>query len=296
MREDVINFSINTNDNTEDRSAVVRILDDGGVEMENIYVLQHGTASKTVNVETPGKLNSLISANEKSTIMYLSITGTLNVNDFTFIKEMTNLKYLDISGISNTSLLSNDVTSPGVPKSIEKIILPTNLERIPAEFFSFSNLKSITFPSTLKEIGAYAFSQCVKLSGDLIIPDGVTIGTKYTYQSYGVNYTRIGNAFSGCTEISTIVIGKNVNFVTSKNAYGDDIEQNLGYNTNRYNIRVYAKSASPQKFSVVMSKGKNVRHKYLGIPKGTLQAYFAAGWDYSIFETIEEVDFDKLGY
>lgn len=109
-----------------------------------------------------------------------------------------------------------------------------DLEVIPAEaFINETRLTSIVFPETLKRIEIQAFSGCTGLSGDLIMPNSVTlisvsgfygswidgtltIGNGYAADSafkvtkikrlvLGSTFGSIGNrAFSGCTNLSSI--------------------------------------------------------------------------------------------
>lgn len=109
-----------------------------------------------------------------------------------------------------------------------------DLEVIPSEaFINETRLTSIVFPETLKRIEIRAFSGCTGLSGDLIIPNSVTlisvsgfygswidgtltIGNGYAADSafketkikglvLGSTFGSIGNrAFSGCTNLSSI--------------------------------------------------------------------------------------------
>ncbi|MBD5365395.1 MAG: leucine-rich repeat protein, partial [Bacteroides sp.] len=269
MRDDLISFSVNTNDNTEDRSAVVKVLDMGGIEVENIYVLQHGTVSKTVNVETAGKLSTLIDASEKTSIRYLFLSGTLNNNDFTFIGGMTNLKYLDLSEISNTSLPKGDNSNtPGMKGNYETFIFPNNLNSIPE----------------------YCFANRSTLKGDLIIPDGVTSIGKY--------------AFYNCVNLlGNLIIGESVENIDDS-AFAMD--GTIDYVQKLYFSRIYCKAVNPPgirfvrtnsgRYSSSFGDPSNVGcfPDFVGIPKGCKNTYMDSKWN--IFQTIEEVDFDKLGY
>ncbi|MDE7473125.1 MAG: leucine-rich repeat protein, partial [Muribaculaceae bacterium] len=267
MRDDLISFSVNTNDNTEDRSAVVKVLDLGGVEVENIYVLQHGTVSKTVNVETAGKLSTLIDASEKTSIRYLFVSGTLNNTDFSYIGGMTNLKYLDLSEISNTSLPKGDnINTPGMKGNYETFIFPNKLNIIPE----------------------YCFANRSTLKGDLIIPDGVT--------SIGES------AFYNCANLlGNLIIGESVENI-GVSAFAGTIGS-----VNKLNFsRIYCKAVNPPEISVIRYSNGNYYSSFgdpsimgsfpdfVGIPKGCKNTYKDSKWN--LFQTIEEVDFDKLGY
>ena len=65
------------------------------------------------------------------------------------------------------------------------------MTKLPQYLFSGSGVKNISWPSTLTEIGPYAFQSCTALEG-LTIPEGVaTIGT---------------GAFSSCTKLTSITL------------------------------------------------------------------------------------------
>ena len=71
----------------------------------------------------------------------------------------------------------------------EVIVLPNNMMR-------GSDISSLTIPSSVKYIGAYAFNTCRSLDGNLIIPDNVLI---------------IGErAFSNCSKVDAVIIGLGV--------------------------------------------------------------------------------------
>ncbi|MDE7385869.1 MAG: leucine-rich repeat protein, partial [Muribaculaceae bacterium] len=282
MRDDEINFTINTNDDTEDRSAVVKVLDLGGVEVENIYVLQHGVSVRTINVDIDGHLSTAISSSDKSKIAYLFVSGTLTSNDYTYISQMEGLKYLDLSEISNTTLPSGSVTGPTVMNQ-------------PSPGFS-GNFETIIFPKTIKAIPTCCFYNCRKLKGDLIIPD---------------NITSIGDgAFYNCTGLSgNLVIGESVTNI-GVNAFSIDGKDNFSTETIRFS-KIYCKAVIPPTIYVKSDRGAGSGRTYfvssfgdytisgsfaksVSVPKGCRQSYLNTNWN--IIPTIEEVDFDKLGY
>ena len=309
MRNDIISFSFQENSGKNSRSAVVKIIDSGNIEIETIYVFQHGTISKVVDVDTDGRLSAVIGTADQTKIAYLFLKGNITNADYKFIEEMTNLKYLDMSECSNTTLPNGKPrfnTSSSVPSvagydvgfngTFETIILPNALKEIPRLcFYGNKSLKYVYLPPNLKTIGYNAFYNCSNLTGELIIPDKVTnIGVKFTSNpGYGSDdYDFSGGAFYGCNNLDAIVIGEQTTFVGNSNSGG---MRSYSYdNLTAKFTKVYSKRINPGSVNAV-SSGTYVI-PYLGIPKGTLNAYLKAGWDYSKFNVIEEVDFDKLGY
>ena len=81
-------------------------------------------------------------------------------------------------------------------------------------FYNCTELKSITFPSNLKEIGAYCFYNCTGLS-DLALPSGLTTIGNYTFAkcttftviSLPNTVTSIGNhVFSACSNMVNLTL------------------------------------------------------------------------------------------
>ena len=79
-------------------------------------------------------------------------------------------------------------------------------------FKDCTSLASITFPSNLKQIGPGCFENCISLTGQLTIPDSVTEISNYAFSGctgitsvvIGSGLTRLsGDAFGGCTNISS---------------------------------------------------------------------------------------------
>lgn len=185
----------------------------GTVETEN----PTGDGSyKIVHVQTAGTLENLLNNEELNAIEKLHITGNLSVFDYEFIKSMSNLKTIDLSGITNESIPASAFSS----STVSMVVLPSNLKSIGEKAFYKSNITSIEFPRTLIKIGASAFEDTKALVGNIIIPDNVeTIGNRAFYSSsfdgvlkLGVNVKTIGfSAFANCSNAKgDIVIPDNV--------------------------------------------------------------------------------------
>lgn len=157
----------------------------------------------TVEVPTAGQLSSLVQDVNCDSI---TISGNLDGNDFWFIREqMPNLVYLNTSKVT---VPGNRLPESGLysKKTLQKIILPDNLETIGSNAFAYcSNLKDITFPKTLATIEYHTFYQC-GLS-EVTLPDKLKdIGDAAFYECYNlkkVNFPEklvsIGNsAFRQC--------------------------------------------------------------------------------------------------
>lgn len=122
-------------------------------------------------------------------ISHLTIKGTLDEQDFSFMREnLPCLHHLNISGITNstlpTTVFANNAT-------LSTVILPEGLTIIPSEAFKNSRIQSIIIPSRVNTIGDYAFQNCTFLTS-VILP--VEINSIGTY------------AFENCNSLSSISI------------------------------------------------------------------------------------------
>lgn len=331
MREDNVSFSISENTGNDYRYAVVEIKDDAGITFENIFIFQRGKNSKAVHVASAGKLSSLISAEERNTLVDLKITGQLNTNDYTFIKELTKLRYLDLSGLYDAILPESAFSR----SKIRTIFLPSNLVEIGYSCFMGSAITSISLPESMTIIRDNAFKDCKSIRGNLHIPDGVTeIGSSvfencgfdgelrlgkglvkiglYAFRGCSMfkgdliipdDVTSIGSgAFLGCTGFrGALVLGTNIQ-VINNNAFIGGSESNSSAGGTSYYFctklnfkKVFCKSTTVPKLYKAFGFSPESYPPYLGVPEGWANTYKAdVKWSY--FETIEEVDFDALGY
>lgn len=74
-------------------------------------------------------------------------------------------------------------------------------------FYNCTGITSLKLGSSVEVIGTAAFYGCSNIAGELVIPDSVkTIGKSATDTSWG--------AFNGCTKITSIKMGSNVEFIS----------------------------------------------------------------------------------
>lgn len=103
-------------------------------------------------------------------------------------------------------------TITGYTGTSSEIVIPEEIDGIPVTaigmtaFAGMENIVKVSFPSTLKRIGNGAFSKCVNLSGNLVIPDSV--------EYIGVD------SFGSCAGLSGISLGKSVKTIASYAFYG----------------------------------------------------------------------------
>ncbi len=126
---------------------------------------------------------------------------------------------------------------------ISKIELPNTLLKIGTAAFEESSLTSIIIPNSVISIGDFSFSKCHSLSSvtfgsglttigerafaesgltTVMIPSNVRSLEQYAFMdckeltSVEINCAKVGNGvFSGCENISSIIIGDNVNSIES---------------------------------------------------------------------------------
>lgn len=90
--------------------------------------------------------------------------------------------------------------------SLKSVTIPDSFTAIGmGEFYGCTGLESISIPNTVKSIGCGAFEKCTSLA-EVVIPDSV-IAIGDSYNSYDGMFT---GAFSGCTALKKITIGKSL--------------------------------------------------------------------------------------
>jgi len=210
-----------------------------GVEVTSIVITATQAAatmttpvSKTVAVTTAGTLNYLLTAEEKSTITDLTVTGNIDAQDIaTMYYYMPILAVLDLSGASivqySTSYPANQLPlasfcngGTGVGKTtLRTVILPNGLTSIGGSAFrGCTGITTITLPAGINTIEGAAFYGCTGLTS-LTIPTSVT---------------NIGSgAFTACTSLTTLTIPASVTSI-GDNAFQCYIsvdENNLNYSS-----------------------------------------------------------------
>ena len=118
----------------------------------------------------------------------LIIEGELNADDWSKIKQMTNLTELDLSKALIDEIPSNAFSGRW---AIDKVVLPPTLKKIGSFAFQGTALTSVNIPDNVETIKECAFSQ-VKQLQEVHLPDSLT--------SLG-NY-----AFAECRSLRTVKI------------------------------------------------------------------------------------------
>lgn len=102
---------------------------------------------KKVSVNVPGTLGTLLTANEKKTLISLALTGTIDLRDFEVMnKQMPALTTIDLG---ETKVAAYDYSGEN------------ELPRY--AFYDKSKLKKVTLPPDLTTIGSLGFYGCTSL-------------------------------------------------------------------------------------------------------------------------------------
>ena len=193
MSANTYNFTVDANNSYETREATIIFEDEKSDLKQYVKIVQEG-GTLTVHVPTKGGLQTVLTGIDLDTIKKLKITGILNDVDFAFlISRLPNLKKLDISGVE-LSILPPKIFAGST--NIEDLILPNTLTEIGEEMFYKSELKSITIPQNVRNIGPRAFYVCHSLTS-VAIPASVE--------------TIEEDAFRGCTKLAVVTFEKESN-------------------------------------------------------------------------------------
>lgn len=207
MRDETITFNVQQNNNTQLRYSIIKLVDKLGVTSETIQITQRGGSSQDIYVATAGTLEQQINSEDAKILEELKITGHLNTFDYEFLKTMPNLKTVDLSELSDTSIPASAFNN----SLVSTVLLPLNLKTISDRAFYNSSITSIYIPQTVESIGQYAFANILKLTGNIVIPSKTaTIGERaFEYSAFNgtlileEGVQSIGTAaFAGCSKVT----------------------------------------------------------------------------------------------
>lgn len=115
-----------------------------------------------------GKLSELVGETESATVTDLTLFGSIDVNDFTFMRERMRLERLDLSGVS---IVANGINpANAIPAkafkgcgSLRSIILPSGLTTLKSGCFDGAGLRSIEIPASVSTYEYNVFLNCGSL-------------------------------------------------------------------------------------------------------------------------------------
>lgn len=138
--------------------------------------------------------------------MYVKITGTLNSTDLGNIKNLTNLRKLDLSEAEFTSLPTSFLSSAS---SLIEVTLPEALTTIPSSAFQYCYKLEKVVASGVNRIDDSAFYNCYKLS-DFDISNVKYIGS---------------SAFSSCSVFNPTILSDGLYSIGSSAFYNTGIKE-----------------------------------------------------------------------
>ena len=132
------------------------------VNMMNDYYNELSKVYLTINVEEPGTLRAILEEMgfEPSSVIGLTISGSLDYNDFNVLNEMYNIEHLDMGETNITELWGYMFSG----RPLKSVVLPKNLQRLNNYTFAWcNNLTEIELPASLQSIEYNVFYGCEKL-------------------------------------------------------------------------------------------------------------------------------------
>lgn len=185
-----------------------------------------------VNLDTPGSLESTLSASGKNLdkIRYLKITGKVNVKDFYFMRDHmpvlagVNMQHAKIEEGMGPGWYDPYGSEFGDNTQYPEDAIPCFAFSVPPHSDGKKTLSSFIFPETLKIIQGGAFAG-TSLTGSLVLPEGLVSleselglsagafkNTSITSVSFPTTLTSIGSySFQGCSSlVSTLSIPESV--------------------------------------------------------------------------------------
>ena len=148
----------------------------------------------TVDIANPGELGLLVldEAGYLQEVNILHLSGELNSEDWSNLKEMSNLIEVDMAGVLNTSIPNSQFQGKW---AIQKVVLPQSLTSIDHYAFGDAGISEITFPATLQWIRYNAFVSCQNLQ-EVVLPEGLS---------------QLGdNVFQNCSSLKKVVVSDGI--------------------------------------------------------------------------------------
>lgn len=187
--------------------------------LSNLRLVAIEDEMQTIDLAAAGTLGTeaLSRVDVLTDVRFMRLSGTLNSSDWTTIKNMTNLVYLDIRNITNTEIPASQFAST----KMRYMKFPTGLKSIGDRAFYDAYLQGVLeLPEGLESIGEYAFYRNA-LTRVTLPQSCVTLGsyafqnnTSLTYFAFHDGITAIpANFLDGCTNLQTIGGCKNIDTV-----------------------------------------------------------------------------------
>ena len=166
------NFTIRVDKKAETGQYTLTLVNESITPWESDLVSHdaEGKAYIVINTTRGHLKSSIIAANKDYTkLKNLKITGEIDATDFEFMKnEMTQLEALNLKDVKVYGIFGEQEWN-GISDNVEKegVIPYVAME-------GKSSLLYLVLPDKLEAISERAFSNCINISGSLMIPEGVT--------------------------------------------------------------------------------------------------------------------------
>ncbi|MDE5791514.1 MAG: leucine-rich repeat domain-containing protein [Muribaculaceae bacterium] len=202
-----------------------------------------------VNLEVAGSLGVqiLYQVDMLSDVKYLRVSGPMNANDWTTIKNCNNLVAIDLE---NTTAVSIPASQFANKSKVRSVILPKNIETIGSEAFKSSGIYEIVFPASLKTLegtGHFNNSYITKVTfspgcGVTIVPDNMFRNCASLVSvelSEGIK--TIGSyAFYNCSQLSSINLPSALRNINYEAFSSTTALKEIVFPDNLYSIAEYA--------------------------------------------------------
>ncbi len=160
-----------------------------------------------VEVADEGELGRLVldKAGYLQEVNRLKVSGRLGNDDWSTLSQMTNLVYVDLSGVPNNAIPSYQFYNTW---AMDSVCLPSKTEIIGNNAFENSGISEMKFPETLSTIGDKAFYSC-KFMDNVVFPASM--------RSVGKN------AFNDNKNLKHLVLNEGLTTLGNRAFYGCDI-------------------------------------------------------------------------
>jgi hypothetical protein len=156
----------------------------------------HAQVSKSIQVEMPGTLSTLMTEGERDSITNLTVTGSINVADYQTMKAMPALTGVDLESVTTAG---DSIPGYAFGANITSLILPSSITLMGRlAMVGCNSLTSLIIPPLVTKLGYACFGGCSGLTS-LTLPESLTVISSF--------------AFAGCNGLKTLTIPESVDSI-----------------------------------------------------------------------------------